>query len=488
MTKALEHLEPKIVWRYFEDITQIPRPSKHEEQIREWLINFAKQHSITYQVDAVGNVRLEKPASPGMESLPMVCLQSHMDMVAERAPNAPVDPETEPLQLVVDEDKVTANQTTLGADNGIGIALSLALMTDPEVRHGPLEALITVDEETGLTGAFGLEAGFLKSDILLNIDSEDWGVVTIGCAGGGDTLVTFPATWTLQTDGVPLELSVGGLKGGHSGVDIHTHRQNAIHVLSRAVEALTNLDPTLRLGAVMGGSKRNAIPRDAHCLLLLQSKHLEKARAVLEELNKTLAKELPPEASVKLNLTEKEGSLAVIDPSDTKRFVDFLRVTPHGIYRWSPVVSNLVETSNNLGVIRTTESGYELVFNTRSSVNSQLDDHRARIEALARLGGCEVVQENAYPGWQPDPDAPLLEFVSNQYEKILGKKPVVEAIHAGLETALLGRHNPKMQMISLGPTIKNPHSPDEYVEIRTVDLMYELLKMILLELPADLVK
>jgi len=459
-------LEPKTLWKHFAGLCTVPRPSKKEEQVRAWLKETVKALGYTAEQDATGNLLVRKPGSVGHENAPTLVLQGHMDMVCEKNKETQHDFDRDPIQAYVDGDWVRARGTTLGADNGIGIAAALALLEAKDVVHPPLEILITTDEETGLTGAKGLKPGFLRGERLLNLDSEEDGVVYVGCAGGGDTVGRMKLERVDAPAGqVALQLTIGGLKGGHSGTDIDKGRGNAIVVLARLLRHLASVTE-LRLATVAGGSKRNAIPREAEALCLVPTADVQKVKNAVAEFQAQMKPEL---GSADLGLVvaakEAEAPGKVIAPAQAARIVDALQAMPHGVLRMSPDIANLVETSTNLATVNV--EGDELVVGTsqRSLVASAKQATIDQVCAAMRLAGFEPKVGEGYPGWKPNLASKVLAEFKAAWKELHGEEPKVLAIHAGLECGLIGETFPKMDMISIGPTIVDAHSPDERLNI-----------------------
>ncbi len=475
--KILNGLEPKIIWELFEEISRIPRESKKEEKIRAWVKAWANKHKVPIKEDEVGNILLTKEASRGCEHYPGVILQAHLDMVAQKEPSCDHDFDNDPIPLKIVDDYVTAEGTTLGADNGIGIAMCLAAMIDPYLENGPIEVLLTVDEETGLTGAFGLEFSFINHKLLLNLDSENEGEITISSAGGGDTEIILPVTWHHKSY-YGFNLTVNGLTGGHSGVDIHKDRFNAIKIL---IEGLINIRQQVdfHICSINGGSAHNAIPREASCDFLVDDKEITKG--VLEEWNgqiKTYRKSEP-----KLEVKLSEASLETcMSSQSSSAIITLLYEIPHGPLSFSKEIPDLVETSNNLAKVKTTATQIEVVASTRSSVNEELNRVRSELKELGERVGGNVSQGSAYPGWQPELDSPFLKLVQQEYTREYNKEVKLMAIHAGLETGLFKGINPELQLVSIGPEIKDPHSPQERVYIKSVDLIWRIVKAVLAKL------
>jgi len=484
MNEVLNTIAPQVIWKYFAEILQIPRPSKKEEKILAYLIDFAKKHQLEYQQDKVGNVLIKAPAIPGYENRMTVVLQSHVDMVCEKNSETNHDFEKDPIEVFIEDGWVKAKGTTLGADDGIGVATQLALLADKSIKRGAIECLFTVDEETGLTGAFGLEPGFLEGKILLNLDSEDEGELFIGCAGGKDTVIKLPyAIENAPEDNVFYRIDIKGLKGGHSGDDIHKGLGNANKLLTRIVWKAAK-DFGVRLAYLEGGNLRNAIAREAYAIVAVE-KQSEKA---LQEFVAKSADEMAYEYAVtepKLQVTidvAHVDSKQVLKVVDQNKLLNSLYACPHGVIAWSQRIPNFVETSTNLAAVRM-EDGIALITTSqRSSVESAKEDIAQMVAACFDLAGAEVKHSNGYPGWAPDPNSEVRALTVEAYKDLFNQEPDVKAIHAGLECGLIGDKYPGMDMISYGTTIKGAHSPDERIQIETFvkfwDLTLEILKRI----------
>ena len=477
---VIKDLKPHAVWKYFEEISQIPRCSKHEDKIRQYLLDFAKQHNLTSITGKAGNVVITKPATPDMENKPIVVLQSHMDMVCEKNSDVAHDFSTDPIKFKRNDDILTADGTSLGADDGIGIATTLAIFDDAMISHGPLEGLFTVDEETGLTGAFALGADMLNGRIMLNIDSEDFGVITIGCAGGGNSTITLPISQEKTPDDMlAFTLKIYGLRGGHSGVDVNEQRGNAIKVITRILWK-TIQQYAIHLAEIHGGDKHNAIPREATATIVIKQQDAGSIRKLLLQEIKDIQREIKPiDPKLKLDITETDIPSRVLNKSSMTTIVQLLHALPHGVDKMSYDISDLVETSTNLATIKTKESVMEILLSTRSSIMSALHDFRDRIHSIAVLAGATVQEDEPYPGWKPNLDSQLLKRSKQIFQEMYDIEPKVEAIHAGLECGIIGEKYPGMDMISIGPTIKYPHSPEEQVHIGTVDKFYKYIIKIL---------
>jgi dipeptidase D len=476
----IKDLKPQILWKYFDEIRKIPRCSKHEEKIRKYVEDFAKLHKLSYKTDDIGNIVISKPATKGMEKKPIVILQGHLDMVCEKNSDKDFDFLTDPIQLKKNGDILTADGTTLGADNGIGIAASLAILEDKTIQHGPLECLFTIDEETGLTGAFALKSDMLTGKILLNLDSEDWGVLTVGCAGGGDSKIKLPIK--KQESSKNLEnilLNVSGLRGGHSGVDAHEQRGNAIKVVSRILWKASNKFD-FHLADIKGGDKHNAIPRESYAILSIDKKNLNAFNSLVATEAKDILEEIKPiDPGLKVDIKKAETISSVFDKKSQDVLLHLLHALPHGVDKMSYDIKGLVETSTNLATVIVKDDKVHIGLSSRSSIMSALKDFRNRIKATALLAGAQVFEEEPYPGWKPDLDSKILNLSKQIYKEMYKKEPVVEAIHAGLECGIIGEKFDGMDMISIGPTIKYPHSPEEQVHINTVNEFYKFILEIL---------
>jgi len=477
---VIENLEPKLLWKHFDEIRKIPRCSKHEEKIREYIIDFAKKQNLETRVDKPGNVVIIKPASPGMENKPTVILQGHMDMVCEKNSDIDFDFTKDEIQLKLKGDILTADGTTLGADNGIGLATSLAILEDNSLKLGPIEALFTVDEETGLTGAFALESNMLDGKIMLNLDSEDWGVITVGCAGGGDSQVKLPVkTQSINGDLESMTVKVSGLRGGHSGVDVHEQRGNAIKLLTRMLwKASKNYE--FYITDIKGGDKHNAIPREAYATISVKENQKDEFVSTMKTESKNILEEIKPiDPNFKVDFEKIDKLNKAFDKNSQIKLLNLIHGLPHGVDKMSYDIDGLVETSTNLATINLKGNDAMISLSTRSSIKTALQDFRDRIKATAMLAGAEVSEETPYPGWKPNLDSKILKLAKKIYKDDYGKDPVVEAIHAGLECGIIGEKFPGMDMISIGPTIKYPHSPEEQVHVSTVDKYYNYVLKIL---------
>ncbi len=481
----IEHEKTKDILKWFEEISKIPRCSKNEAKISQWLVNWAKENNFEAETDEVNNTLIKVPASPGYENSPTVVIQGHMDMVCEKTPDSTHDFSKDPIKMVYEGEWLTADKTTLGADNGIAIAMGMVMALDKDLERPALELLFTVDEETGLTGANALKPGFIDGKILINIDSEDEGVFTVGCAGGINTYLSLP----LEYEDVPsgykqYKISAGGMKGGHSGIDIAVGKANAIKVLARTLLALIQDGIDIKLANIKGGSAHNAIPRDSWAVLYVPAGDEDKFKKIVTDCSTTCNSEFKasdPDLAITLATSDEEFK-KVLNGVSTAKTTDFLLSIPHGVAAMSPDIEDLVETSNNLANVCIEDDAVKVLTSQRSSVVSRLQSHTDTIEAVARLAGGEAHSGDGYPPWQPNMDSPLLARSTALYEKMFNKKPVVEVIHAGLECGIIGDKYPGMDMISIGPTLKYPHSPDEKIHVGTIGMVWDFVAALLKDL------
>ena len=483
---TLSRLKPASLWQLFEKICSIPHPSKHEQKISLWIQRWAKELGLAIKEDAVGNLFIKKPATAGMEDRKGIILQAHMDMVPQKNNNTDHDFITDPIKpYIIDSgDWVTAEGTTLGADNGVGLASALAILASNDIPHGPLEALVTIDEEAGMTGAFALEAGWLDGDILINTDSEQEGEVYMGCAGGIDGNANFPLILEdVPSDYQAFNLSISGLKGGHSGVDIHTGRANANKLLVRfLLNASINFD--ISLTELNGGSLRNAIPREANASFVVAKDKVAALKVALADYLATI--------SVNLAAIETDIDMLLISPEDFEQcwtkttqatILRALNACPNGVMRMSDDIEGIVETSLNLGVIHTRGSKLNAMVLIRSLHDDGRLETQRTVQSVFELAGASVVFSGAYPGWKPNTDSAIMQTVRDTYQSIFNKVPAVMVIHAGLECGLFKTAYPHWDMVSIGPTIKYPHSPDEKIEITSVEQYWQLLVAVLANIP-----
>ena len=481
MDKNLSALKPALVWKHFAQIVRIPRPSSHEEKIRKYVMDFAKSRGLECKEDAAHNVYVRKPASKGMEDRKGVILQAHLDMVPQKNNDKKFDFTKDPIDAYIDGEWVKARGTTLGADDGIGMATALALITAEGVEHPDLEALFTVDEETGLTGAFNLGSDMLSGRYLINLDSEDDGEIFIGCAGGVDTVATFRYREEPAPEGMTwMQADLSGLKGGHSGDNINDGLGNSNKLLTRLLLAGTER-MGLRLASFDGGNLRNAIPREAHAVFGVPAGQADEMRRLTGQFAATFAEEYKyTDAGVRLEVREAGKPATVIDAGTQRSLLLALQGVANGVLAMSRSMPGLVETSTNLASVKFADGGRIVVTSSqRSSVESAKADAAATVGAAFRLAGAEVEHGEGYPGWNPDPSSRLLQIAEAAYEHLFGTQPKVRAIHAGLECGLFLEKYPKLEMISVGPTLRGVHSPDERLEIATVDKFWKFLIEIL---------
>jgi dipeptidase D len=481
----IKDLSPNEIWHYFDKITKIPRPSKHEEKIAQYLREFAQKHQLAIIEDKTGNIIIHKPATKGQEKTPTVILQSHMDMVCEKNSNVIHDFMTDPISTYVDGQWVKAKGTTLGADDGIGMAAQLAILASHNIAHGPLECLFTIDEETGLTGAFGLEEGLLKGSILINLDSEDDGEIFIGCAGGIDTIGTYEAKYEPVPKGYfAFKIKISGLTGGHSGDDINKGLANANKLMIRFLWDATE-QLALRLASVNGGNLRNAIAREANAWAIVPTNHKEDVRVLLNCYTADVEEEfIKTEPNIKLELESAELPQNVFTETFQHQLLNSLYVMPHGAVAMSQTIPGMVETSTNLASIKTNDQEIIVSTSQRSSIESAKTDIAHIVESAFRLGGAKVQHSDGYPGWTPNPASNIVELTVDTYQSLFKHTPEVKAIHAGLECGLFLKKYPGLDMVSIGPTIKGAHSPEERLNIETVQRFWQHLMEILKKLSA----
>jgi len=480
--KAIKGLKPELLWQHFYELSQIPRPSKREEKAVEFVREYARRNNFKFDEDKVGNIVIHVPSSKGKEKSPTVVLQGHVDMVCEKNKGTKHDFDKDPIKLVNNGKWITADGTTLGADNGIGVAAGMAIALDKAAVHGPLELLCTIDEETGMTGVNELQPKFIKGRTLLNMDSEEDGAFYVGCSGGQDTAGTFDLEFTRARKGLePVEILITGLKGGHSGLDAHQQRANAIKLLA---QLLNRLDVNYKVGRISGGSLRNAIPREAEVLLLVKPEDLKKVKKSIKEFITDSLNEFKTTdggLAVKVNKVKQKGS-KVIKKELIEKIINTLLALPHGVMSMNPDIPKLVETSTNLATLKMENEKIVIGTSQRSSIESAKENVANMLIAIFRLAGAKITVGDGYPGWQPNMDSNLLKVSKKVYKKLYKSEPEIKAIHAGLETGLLGAKYPGIDMISFGPTIEGAHSPDEKVNIKDVEKFYQILKSILKEL------
>jgi dipeptidase D len=468
----------------FEQISAIPRGTKNEAGIREWLINRASLLGISSKTDDVGNLVMYVPASAGREKAPALILQGHLDMVCQKTPNSNHDFTHDPIHIIRDGDWLKADKTTLGADNGIAIAIAMALIEDENISHPTLEILLTVEEEAGLCGADYLDPNLLTAKMLINLDSEEEGVFTVGCAGGGNTYITLPVSWGAPSKSdVSFELKVSGLQGGHSGGDIAKHRGNANKILARTLDEIQHAIP-IQLSTFKGGTARNAIPRDAEAAFVCSKESGARCNEMILAFENILQAEFAGiEQGPFLSISEKEiSNSSAVSLEDTKIVIQLVTTLPNGVAEMSADIDGLVETSSNIGITELMEDGFHIISNQRSSVLSRLEELTRRIEAISALAGAKTERTKIFPPWQPNMDSPLLKKCIEVYESLNHQRPKIEIVHGGLECGIISDRCNGLDTISLGPTINNPHSPDEMLYIpslsSTWSFIIELLRSI----------
>lgn len=482
---SIKDLQPQEVWQNFYKLTQVPRPSNHEEKARKFMLEWAKENHIEAEMDEVGNIILRKPATPGMENRKGVILQGHLDMVPQKNEDTVHDFENDPIQTYIDGEWVRAKGTTLGADNGMGVAASMAILTSTDIPHGPLEVLITATEETGMDGASGLKPGVLQGDILLNLDSETEGELYVGCAGGIDSTIEFNyKEEAIPEDSKAFRIGIKGLKGGHSGMDINLGRGNSNKLLFRFLKTYAK-DLGIRISSVSGGTLRNAIPRESFAVIVLPAANISRLEAAVKEAELIYKAELSakePTLQVIAETTEMPAS--IIDICTQFRLINSILACPNGAVRMIDSMPDTVETSNNLAIVQSEKGKIFIKTLLRSSVETAKDALAQSIRAVFELANADEISfDGAYPGWKPNPDSAILKEMQEVYERLYGKKPAIMAIHAGLECGLLGSKYPNWDMISFGPTLCSPHSPDERANIPSVGKFWEYLKATLKEIP-----
>jgi len=483
MSEEILKLEPAKMWRYFHEITQVPRPSKKEEKIREYLVNFGKKYNLETIVDEIGNVLIRKEATPAMQGHKTVVLQSHMDMVCEKNSDIEFDFNTDAIQTYIEDGWVKAKGTTLGADDGIGIAASLAILDSDDIEHPPIEALFTMDEETGLTGAFGLSTDLLKGNILINLDSEDEGEIYIGCAGGRDTTAELELSYSKSKYDTSIRIDIKGLNGGHSGDDIQKGYGNANKLLNRVLYDF-NKKYEFDLNIFHGGNLRNAIAREAYAILFINNDDFDSLVQCVNEYEITLKQEYhKTEPNLQLSIEKVEAENKVISKDNFKKITESIYACPHGVLAWSQDIDDFVETSTNLASVKLKNNRVIFTTSQRSSVGTALDDACNMVAANFSMIGAKVTHTDGYPGWSPNPNSEILEISKASYTSVFNIEPKVLAIHAGLECGLIGDKYPNMDMISIGPTVRGAHSPDERIDIKTAEMFWDYLIDILNKIP-----
>ena len=476
MTPTLSGLEPALLWKHFGELLQIPRCSGDEKAAGDYVVRVAERLTLSFNRDGVGNIVVQKPASSGHEAAQPVILQGHLDMVCEKDSNVDHDFAKDPIQARRDGDWLTATGTTLGADNGIGVAAALAVMEENSLVHGPLELLFTVDEERGLTGASQIGPDFLRGRTYLNLDSEEEGAFFIGCAGGGDSVITVPLKRVEGTGGQRVRVVLTGLRGGHSGIDIDEGRGNAIKLLARMLWQ-AGKERTYHLITLEGGSKRNAIPREGSAELIVPRDEKDGFYKVLRSSFEAIKVEFRPvEKELDMRVEEVDGEIPhLCDASSQATLINLLFGLPHGVLAMSQEIPDLVETSNNVATVNCGDTWAKIGLSSRSSIGSALQATRDMLRGLADMAGAEIEQPDGYPGWAPDLNSPVLQMMKETYKDLFGKDAEVKAIHAGLECGLIGEKFPGMDMVSFGPDLRHPHSPEERVRVASVENFWKLL-------------
>jgi len=484
MSKEIVSLEPKAVWENFYKLTQVPRPSKKEEKIQAFMVNFGKSLGLVTEKDSVGNVLIRKPATPGMENRKGIIFQGHLDMVPQKNNGTVHDFENDPIDAWIDGEWVRARGTTLGADNGMGVACAMTVLAAKDLIHGPLEALFTCDEETGMTGAIGLKSNWLKGEILLNMDSEEEGELYVGCAGGVNADIEFEYDEVIVPQGVtPLKLVISGLRGGHSGLEINQGRGNANKLIIRFLKYATR-ELDARLAEINGGGMRNAIPREAYAVVLVPDENVAQLKSAVSKYESIYKYELgaiEPNLSFTINETEIPESL--IEERVQDDLIDSVYACPNGVIRMSDAMAGLVETSTNLSTVKSRKGVIFVKCLLRSSVESAKNDLVEMVDSVFALGGAMVSFDGDYPGWKPNMNSPILASMKEIYQNKFGKTPEVLGIHAGLECGILGAAYPNWDMISFGPTMRSPHSPDERLFIPSVQKFWDFLVEVLKNSP-----
>jgi len=480
MSNEIRSLEPKALWNNFANLNEVPRPSKKEEKVRQLMVDFGENLGLKTIVDPVGNVIIRKPASKGMENRKTIVMQSHLDMVCQKNSGTDFDFDTQGIKMFVDGDWVKAKGTTLGADNGIGVASIMSVLESADIVHPAIEALFTIDEETGMTGAMGLQVGYLEGEILLNLDTEDDDEIGVGCAGGID-ITAFKSCELIATldNAKAFKITVTGLRGGHSGMDIHRGFGNANKMMNRILFALND---AVSISEIDGGGLRNAIPRESHVLIVCNDE--ENLKAILSKVSSEIRKEYQSiEKDLEILIEPADVPKTILSETEQDTVIKTIYAIHNGVFRMSPDIGGLVETSNSLARVLLKEGDIKISCLTRSSVESGKMDLAYHIKSGLELGGFKVELHGSYPGWNPNPDSAILKVLEGIYENIFGKKPQVLACHAGLECGILGTNYPQMDMISFGPTIRGAHSPDERASISSSQKYWKYLLEILKNIP-----
>lgn len=476
---AVAELEPKAIWKHFDALTKIPRPSTKEAAARQYIVNLAEKLGLEHVQDAAGNLVVRKPARPGREKAPMAALQGHLDMVCEKNEGTHHNFDTDPIRVIRRDDWLYADGTTLGSDNGVGVATAIAVMQSNDINHGALEFVFTIDEETGLTGASDFQPGLLKSKFLFNLDGEEKNTLCIGCAGGVNTFARRKVARFAPTPGTALRIKISGLKGGHSGVDIHLGRGNAVRILGRVLQSILDKLP-VQLADLKGGSAHNAIPREAYAVVVVDSAReadLKKSVAAIEADVQSELGSFDP--GLKITVDATAAPTQVLDRSDAVRIADLLASVPHGVLAMSPDISGLVQTSTNLATVSLEGNQVEVVTSQRSAIESSKNAAATMVATVCRLAGFNAEHATGYPGWKPEPNSDIVRISREVHKEVLGTDPELVAMHAGLECGVIGEKHHGMQMISFGPQIENPHSPNERVQISSVESFWKFLRVLL---------
>lgn len=478
MAVTIKDLQPREVWKHFEALTQVPRPSGHLEKVQQFLLDFGKSINVETWQDEAGNIIMRKPATPGLEGRKGIILQAHMDMVPQKTPDSNHNFETDPIKTVVKGDWLYADDTTLGADNGLGVAAIMAIFEDASLQHGPLEALITADEETGMYGAFGLKGGELQGELLLNLDSEEEGVLYIGCAGGLDITATmeFMEVEPYEGENAAVKVQLKGLRGGHSGLEINAGRGNANKLMARFVREAMD-ECAVSLACWHGGNMRNAIPASCEVVLTLPADGVEELKAIAAKYEALYNSEYATiEEGITLTVTETEMPETVVPEEIQDNLIDVILACHDGVLRFIPTIPDTVETSSNLSIVTIDEGSAQINILARSSCDTMKEFLALQLSSCFAMAGMKVELSGGYSGWQPNVNSPLLAALKRAYNDMFGKMPDVRVIHAGLECGIIGTNYPGMDMVSFGPTLMSPHSPTERVEIPTVEKFYSLVK------------
>jgi dipeptidase D len=479
MNPALANLEPEPVWKHFDRLAAIPRASTKEAAARDYIRALAAKLGLEAVQDDVGNLVIRKPAQPGREGVPMALLQGHLDMVCEKNEGTVHDFDVDPIKVIRDGDWLMAEGTTLGSDNGVGVAAALAVMESKDIAHGPLEFVFTIDEETGLTGASEFPAGLLKSKYFLNLDNEDEGTLCIGCSGGVKTTARRKVGLHPAGAGSAWRIKVSGLKGGHSGVDIHQGRGNALRIMGGVLQTLLDRIP-IEIAEVNGGSAQNAIPREAAAVVLADSPHERELKSIVATAEAEYKTDLGGfDSGLQITVEKAERPAKVLDANDAKQTVALLATLHHGVVAMSPDVAGLVQTSTNLATVSTKGDVVEIVTSQRSAIESSMLAAARMVATVCGLAGFEVEHAGKYPGWKPEPNSDIVRKLQEVHQKLFGEPAKLIAMHAGLECGVIGEKYPGMEMVSFGPTIVGPHSPNERVKISSVQSFWNYLKLVL---------